>query len=444
MSTTRDDTGARARPDTLLVAGNGQVRTFALSKREVVVGRDAACDVTIDDPALSRRHFVLRLGPPLTVQDLGSKNGIRVRGVHQKGGDPVELADGESVHVGGLSCLVIASTNLAPSSGLAHDQLLLVPDPTPQAVSRTVIDVATSGINVLILGESGTGKEVLAETLHALSRRRGPLQKINCAALSEQLLESELFGHEKGAFTGATHARPGLLEAGEGGTVFLDEIGEISLATQARLLRAIEAREIIRLGATRTTAIDVRFVCATNRELSHEVAERRFRHDLLFRIDGITLRLPPLRERRGMIARLAAQFAERAGATSVTAEALAILEAHTWPGNVRELKAVIERASLLARQRPIRPAHLAFTPQATVVSAAPQATVVSAAPLPPVASTSAVPDDLDAEQLADRARVVAALEACSHNQTRAAARLGISRTSLVTKLRVYRIPRPRS
>ncbi|MBL9019868.1 MAG: sigma 54-interacting transcriptional regulator, partial [Myxococcales bacterium] len=347
MSITRDDR-VTCPPDTLLVAGKGQLRTFLLDKPEIVIGRDHECDVAIDDPSLSRRHFVLRLGPPMTVQDLGSKNGIHVRGTHCKGGDPIELAPGESVQVGGLSCLVMASASVVPSSNRAHHELLLVPDPTPAAASQTITDVATSGINVLILGESGVGKDVLAETLHELSRRTGPLQRINCAALSEQLLESELFGHEKGAFTGATHARPGLLEAAHGGTVFLDEIGEISLATQARLLRAIETREIIRLGATRSIEIDVRFICATNRELAREVADRRFRHDLYFRIDGITLRVPPLRDRRGMIARLATTFAERAGATSVTTEAIAQLEAHDWPGNVRELKAVIERAAILA------------------------------------------------------------------------------------------------
>ena len=440
MSTTREDSRPRGRVDTLLVAGNGQVRTFPLDKPELIVGRDDECDIAIDDAALSRRHFRLRLGPPMSVQDLGSKNGIHLRGVHRRGGEPLELAAGESVHVGGLSCLVMSSTTGHPSTERSHHEMLLVPDPTPGAVSTIVADIAQSEINVLILGESGTGKEVLADTLHHCSQRKGPMQRINCAALSEQLLESELFGHEKGAFTGATHTRPGLLEAGHGGTVFLDEIGEISLATQARLLRAIEMREVIRLGATRPISIDVRFVCATNRELSREVADRRFRHDLYFRIDGVTLRIPPLRERRGMIARLATQFAQRVDSAGVSADALAVLEAHDWPGNVRELKAVIERAALLARGKPIRPTHLAFTPQA-----APSAPA-AAPPPPPAASDARAPslEGLDAEQQADRARIIAALEECSHNQTRAAQKLGMSRTALVTKLRIYRIPRPRS
>ncbi len=435
MSATREPTRSRVQPDTLLVVGRGWVRTFVLDKPEIVVGRDPSCDIAIDDPGLSRRHFIVRLGPAITIQDLGSKNGIGVRGTVHKGGAPVSVAVGESVNLGKLSCLVIASADPASfSSSRTYHELLLVPDPTHGAVSATVKDIAKSGINVLILGESGTGKEVLAETLHRLSDRKGPLQRINCAALSEQLLESELFGHEKGAFTGATHTRIGLLEAGHEGTVVLDEVGELTLATQARLLRAIETREIIRLGATRPIEIDVRFVCATNRELAREVAEHRFRLDLFFRIDGVTLRLPPLRERKAMISRLAIQFAGNVGATLAT-DAMPALEAHDWPGNVRELKAVIERAALLARGQPIGAKLLAFTPGLSA-STTPRT--------PPAADTPSVASDLDAEQRADRDRIVAALEACSHNQTRAAAKLGISRTALVTKLRIYRIARPRS
>lgn len=435
--------------DVLLVAGHGEVRTFMLSKPEIVVGRDAGCDIVIDNDSLSRRHFSLRLGPPLTVQDLGSTNGTRVAGKTVRGGDPVEIATGASFHVSGLSFLVIPSST-DPSSQRSHRELLSVNDPTVGAATTTVVDVAKSGINVLILGESGTGKEVLAETLHVLSKRTGPLQRINCAALSEQLLESEMFGHEKGAFTGATNARPGLLEAAHGGTVLLDEIGELSLGIQAKLLRAIETREVTRLGASRPTPIDVRFICATHRELAQEVADKRFRHDLYFRIDGITLRIPPLRERRGLITRLATQFAQAANAASVSVEALAALEGYGWPGNVRELKAVIERAALLARGKPIGVNHLAFTPRRTPADQTPAS--AAPPPEPPIApagapSSSAPASELTgltAEQIAERARIIAALDECSHNQTRAAALLGMSRTSLVTKLRIYRIPRPRS
>jgi transcriptional regulator with GAF, ATPase, and Fis domain len=386
----------------------------------------------------------LRLGPPITVEDLGSTNGTKINGQSHKGGGPIEVIPGESFHVGAYTFMVMTRAGSHPSTQRSQRELLSVPDPSVRAASPIVADVAKSGINVLILGESGAGKEVLAETVHALSGRRGPLQRINCAALSEQLLESELFGHEKGAFTGATQSRPGLLEAAAGGTAFLDEIGELAPAIQAKLLRAIEAREVTRLGSTRPLAVDVRFVCATNRELGQEVVEKRFRHDLYFRIDGITLRIPPLRERKGMIPGLATQFAQTAGSQGgLSTDVLAALDAYAWPGNVRELKAVMERAVLLARGRPITVAHLAFTAgsQAAASTAKPTTAIPPATAAAPAADAL---DDLDEDQRAERARIVAALEACTHNQTRAAAKLGISRTNLVTKMRIYRIPRPRS
>ncbi|MBP6628793.1 MAG: sigma 54-interacting transcriptional regulator [Kofleriaceae bacterium] len=448
--------------DVLLIAGKGRVWTHTLTagKRTCVVGRDPECDVVLDDRVLSRQHVRIDLGPPLTVQDLGSTNGTKVGGKAFHGGGPVPITPGESFHVGAYSFVIMAPGPANPSTQRSALELMSVPDPTPGAATPLLTDIARSEVNVLVLGESGVGKELLAETIHLLSGRRGPLQKVNCAALAEQLLESELFGHEKGAFTGAVSARPGLLEAAEGGTVFLDEIGELPLPIQAKLLRAIEAREVQRLGATRTTSIDVRWVCATNRELTVEVAEKRFRHDLYFRIDGISLRIPPLRERRGMIARLAMGFAQRAGNNGgLSSEVLGALEAYDWPGNVRELKAVIERGVLLARGRPLSVSHLAFTARAAgpgptagpgrADEARPRPGVTAPPPaaMPnPAAAGPDLPDlsDLDPEQRADRTRIIQALDDCAGNQTRAAAALGISRTTLVTKLRIYRIPRPRS
>src|SRR6185312_14667151 len=187
-------------------------------------------------------------------------------------------------------------------------EALRIVDPTGARPGSLLSDIALSGINALILGETGVGKEMLAETLHRLSRREGRFVCINCAAIAPALIESELFGHEKGAFTGAAQGREGLLEAAAGGTVFLDEVGELPLEAQAKLLRAIERREIIRVGATRPLALDVRFVAATNRDLSSEMAAGQFRSDLYFRLDGVTLVIPPLRERRDQIAPLAMQF----------------------------------------------------------------------------------------------------------------------------------------
>ncbi len=306
---------------------------------------------------------------------------------------------------------------------------VLIDDP---ACAPACVDAfAASTANIVIVGETGAGKEVLARRIHARSGRPGPLVAINCAALTDTLLESELFGHALGAFTGATRARPGLLEAAGGGTFFLDEIGELPLALQPKLLRAIEAREVLPVGAIRPVPIDVRFVAATHRDLVAEVAAGRFRADLYYRLDGITLRVAALRDDPRRIGSLALQFLAAAGGDAapsrVTPAFRAQLEAHAWPGNVRELKAVCERAVLLAAGGVIDACHLVLSPT----------------PAPPApASVPRAGHLTDAQEL-DRARIVAALAACAGNQRRAAAALGVSRTTLVTRLALYRIPRPR-
>ena len=439
------------------MAGSTQLITHPLTGDQVVIGRSSECDVVIEHRALSRRHAILRRHPELSVQDLGSMNGVRLARGIVRGGDPVPLSPGESFHIGPFSFLVIGAQSVEPAAGSGRDPLV-VEDPTPDGVSGLVREIARSGINVLVLGETGVGKEVLAATIHALSGRTGQLASINCATLSEPLLESELFGHDKGAFTGAVGAKPGLLEAADGGTVVLDELGELPLSLQAKLLRAVESREVRRLGATRSIAIDVRIIAATNRELTAEVAAGRFRRDLFFRLDGVTLRLPPLRERRHAIGALALKFVEEAAQrlgrpdARATPELLVALTAHDWPGNVRELKAVIDRAVLLSRGGQLDSRHLAFsgTSEGAAIpapGAAPAVAVATAAPEAAPATVATVIDELDfldPEQRADRARVIAALEGCAGNQTRAAKQLGVARTTLVNKLALYRIPRPRS
>jgi DNA-binding NtrC family response regulator len=228
--------------------------------------------------------------------------------------------------------------------------------------------VAGGHINVLILGETGAGKELLARHVHATSpRRTGRFLCLNCAALTESLLESELFGHEQGAFTGAG-ARPkqGLLEAASGGTVFLDEVGEMAPSFQAKLLRAIETRQFIRVGGTVQRSADVRFVAATNRDLQQDVATGRFRKDLYFRLAGITLGIPPLRERSEEIGLLARLFMDEAAsnlgrpAPALSRSALDALKRHAWPGNIRELRNVVERAVLLCVGSVVTPEDLAL------------------------------------------------------------------------------------
>ena len=442
---------AAGRGDFVLVAGHGQLITHELDKDEIVIGRDPACDLRLDHPNLSRRHALLRLGPPLTIQDLGSTNGVRVSRKTTHGGDPIALEAGESFHIGGFSFNVVGRAHSeAESSNRSGRDRLRVDDPTQGGVPSFVRDVAMSGTSVLIQGESGVGKDVLAETLHALSGRDGELARINCAALSEALVESELFGYEKGAFTGASGSKVGLLESAQGGTVFLDEIGELPLATQAKLLRAIESREVLRIGSIRPIKIDVRFIAATNRDLPTEVGAKRFRQDLYFRLDGITLMIPPLRERRDRIAALAVRFFEAAVAKTgksarLAPEMFAALHGYDWPGNVRELKAVIERGLLLSRGNELAVRHLAFTPR---IDGASTPAVVAATATAPATISEATDDDpglahLSPEERDQRRELIAALEKFSGNQTRAAKALGISRTTLVNRLKVFRIARPR-
>jgi two-component system response regulator AtoC len=299
---------------------------------------------------------------------------------------------------------------------------------------QALADRAAAGnINVLILGESGTGKEVLAQAIHAASARASrPLAPINCAALAPSLFESELFGHERGAFTGAAQAKPGLLETAPGGTVFLDEIGEMPMEAQAKLLRVIETREVLRVGGVRPRKIDVRFIFATNRDLEADVASGRFRRDLYFRLNGMTLSIPPLRERpadvpvfaRGFLASAASEAPVRKPIPEISEAAMAVLCAHGWPGNVRELKQWIDRALLLCEGPTLLPEQF---PE----------------PHPMVASISAVPAPPPETSGDERARIIATLAACGGNQSRAARQLGISRKVLLARLDRYKLTRPR-
>ena len=225
--------------------------------------------------------------------------------------------------------------------------------------------VSQSQATVLLLGESGTGKELFARAVHLASgRKENPFIKVNCSAIPDTLFESELFGHERGAFTGATQARTGWFEQAHGGTIFLDEMGELPLPLQAKLLRTLQEGTLVRLGGTREVRIDVRLVAATNRDLAAEVAAGRFRQDLYYRLNVVPIRLPSLRERRDDIHPLALHFLSRANQAHqrnvhLTPEALALLDAHPWPGNIRELGNVVERLVLLADQAAVGPAELA-------------------------------------------------------------------------------------
>lgn len=288
--------------------------------------------------------------------------------------------------------------------------------------------VAPTDSTLLVTGESGTGKEVLARYIHTLSDRAdGPFLSINCGALPESLLESELFGHVKGSFTGAVRDKEGLLVAARGGTFFLDEIGEMPPSLQVKLLRAIQEREVIPVGATEPVAVDVRIVAATNRDLEEEIRKGHFRSDLYYRLNVIALHLPPLRERRDDIPLLAAHFlqrmAERLGREGIelSEEALDILTRYDWPGNVRELENALERAAVLSRGGTILP------------SALPQR--VREAPVPALVSDRLPPNPtLD---VIEQAYIQWVLAAEGGNKSRAAEVLGIDPSTLYRKLSRY-------
>ena len=315
----------------------------------------------------------------------------------------------------------------------------VVLDPGMRRLHDVAARVARGTISVLLIGETGTGKEVLAELVHRASPRAdGPLVRVNCAALTDSLVESELFGHEEGAFTGAQRERRGLLESADGGTAFLDEIGEVPLAIQAKLLRVLEEGKLVRVGASTPHTIDVRFVAATNRDLEAEIAAGRFRRDLYFRLCGAVLAIPPLRERRAEIEPLAWRFAAATARgigrppPRLSSDALAALHRHDWPGNVRELGNVVERAVLLCEGDAIEARHLSFGARG---GAAPMA----------VAPVEAAPSARLADELAalERHRILAALERSGGNQTRAAELLGMPRRTLIKRLQRYGVPRPR-
>jgi DNA-binding NtrC family response regulator len=235
-------------------------------------------------------------------------------------------------------------------------------DPATRGVLALIDKVAPSDLPVLVQGESGTGKELVARALHKLgTRQRHPFLAISCGALPESLLESELFGYERGAFTGALTRKPGLVELANQGVLFLDEIGDISGAVQAKLLRFIETQEFFHVGGTRPLKTDVRIVSATSKDLKKEVAEGRYRQDLYQRLNGVTLWLPPLRDRKGDVALLAAHFLARyAPKKTLKDDALDALRSYAWPGNVRELQMVVRRAAVLAPTEVIHPEHLSL------------------------------------------------------------------------------------
>ena len=427
----------------LLVRSGDSFEIVRVTRRELVIGREAGCDVVVDDESISRRHARLQFGPTITVLDLESRNGTFIAGRRLALNERAELHVHESLSVGAIQIFIEpapARKHSTVRSTSSPRETVIVRDPKMVQLYAVLDVVAASPLRVIVLGETGVGKEVFARTLHAKSGRASrPFLALNCAALAESTLEGELFGYEKGAFTGATQTKPGLLEAADGGTVFLDEIGEIPLSTQVKLLRVLESGEVMRLGSLAPRTIDVRIVSATNRDLRARVAEGHFRSDLYFRLNGTTMTLPPLRARVVDIVPLAQVFAGAMAASlgrpapTFEPAAIAALETYAWPGNARELKNVVERAVVMRQSGSICVEDLELEGQF-------EPTRTSSREIGPRATSSDLWDELE---LIERKRITDALAATGGNQSAAAKQLGIARATLIKRIAAFGLARPK-
>jgi DNA-binding NtrC family response regulator len=403
---------------------------------EVVVGRAPDAPIRVDSARVSRAHARIRLEQgALVVEDLGSRNGTRVNRDVLRGEARV-LPVGGTIEVGPMEIVVARAARpldyeakVAPDDGSTPAEGMVVADPAMRKLLAVLGRVAPATSTVLITGETGVGKEIVAEQIHRLSpRRSAELLRLNCASVPEALLESELFGHERGAFTGADRRRAGYFEAASGGTLLLDEIGEMPTGVQAKLLRVLERRAVTRLGSTDEVPVDVRILCATHRNLAQDVATGRFRQDLYYRIATFTVQVPPLRERQTEVLLLADLFASRFAhemghpRPPLGRDAVVLLLAHSWPGNVRELRNTMEYAVVMAGGAPIGAQHL---PESLHDGATREQR-----------STVGVRDQLGE---VERQAIIDAITAEGGNHTRAAKRLDISRRALLHKLVKYKL-----
>jgi len=442
VSLQRDSTGPRSYALVIDRRGSRAVELPTLG--ELAIGRDDAADIVLDDPAASRKHARLIVADgEVRIADLGSHNGTRVNGAPIEGS--VALTRGDEIAIGEVAIVVHIRARRAPraaTSGSTRvvlgDREVIVADPAMVRIFQLLARLGRGDLPVLVSGETGVGKENAAYAVHHGSpRRAGPFVVVNCAALPDNLVESELFGHDKGAFSGAIATKPGLLEVAQGGTVFLDEVGELPPAVQAKLLRALESHRITRIGGIREIEVDFRLVSATNRDLPAEVHAGRFRRDLLYRLAVATVEIPPLRERPGELEILARAFLDE-GCRRVERPPLALsgaamqrLAAHAWPGNVRELRNAMLLAAATANGDPVEAEDL------RLVDAPPAAPAVRP-PGTALGPTRPVAQEL--EQLEQR-RMAEALAACGGVHSHAAQLIGMPMRTFTTKVKQYGLAR---
>ncbi|HEY8145250.1 MAG TPA: sigma 54-interacting transcriptional regulator [Kofleriaceae bacterium] len=404
----------------------------ALPHGPVVVGSDPhQATVVVDDPHVSARHCEISLIPAgIKLVDLDSRNGTKVHGIAVNSAllepgvvitigttqirfeeDAVESEEDEDATDGDALALEGPSQF---GDALGHS-------PPMRRVFGVLQRIAPTDLSITILGETGTGKDVLARAIHDASpRRSAPFAVFDCGAAAPTLIESQLFGHERGAFTGAVDERRGAFEQAHGGTLFLDEIGELSIDLQPKLLRVLEQKRVGRLGSQTERPIDVRIVCATNRELEREVAAGRFRQDLFFRVNVAVVRLPPLRDRREDLVPLIQLFASLTEGLEVSPEAFGILTSYDWPGNVRELRNVIQSAAAVSDGKLLRPRDF------ILFSGSHRAPTLDGLPLAGRTLESI-----------ESAAIRQTLQQFSGNKTQAARALGIAPSTLYAKLKKY-------
>jgi DNA-binding NtrC family response regulator len=416
-------------------------RWIEIGDRPLVVGKGKDCAVILDDPHVSNRHAELfRTRDGVVLRDLGSSNGTRIANMAIK---EAVLSSGTEITVGTTKLRFELGGDAGKLGRLAHeplrdDELDGVPPRFGGAVGSSramrrifalLARLAPTDLTITLLGETGTGKDVLARAIHATSpRASAPFIVFDCTAVPHSLIESELFGHEKGAFTSAVATRAGVFERADRGTLFIDEIGELPLELQPKLLRALEARQVQRLGGGSARPFDVRIVAASNRNLASQVEAGAFRQDLFFRLSTAILQVPPLREHADDIPDLIALFLTQMGrSVTVTPPALAKLRGHAWPGNVRELRNVINAAAALAKDAQLDVKDLVFFQQRPSAGAI----------VVPVATSSPALPTGQSLQEQEKAAIQQALQAHGGNRTHAARSLGIAISTLYTKIKKY-------
>ena len=413
----------------VVLSGPDKGEAFVLDRPELTIGSKEDNSVTLSDPTVSRTHAVLlETDGRYVIKDLNSTNGTYLDGVLVK---EAVLEFGRTIRLGETEMKLVPfqeKIEAFPSSshvfGEVYGQSLAM-----RQIFGILEKVASTDVAIVLEGETGVGKELLAKAIHGNSTRaKGPFVVFDCSAIAENLIESELFGHERGAFTGATQTRRGVFELAGGGTVFIDEIGELGLDLQPKLLRVLETREVRRVGGTVTQRIDFRLIAATHRDLTKAVNQGGFREDLFYRLSVLRLRIPPLRERkddiplivRQLLVNLAKEF-KMVSAPSIGPETLQILNSYDWPGNIRELRNVLNRALAIWGRDEIRPGDLLLS-----------------------SDTGPGRGQLDSlvgrslEEI-ERTAIVETLQSRQGNKTQTAKALGIAYSTLYEKLKKYDI-----